>query len=224
MPFRSALLTFMFFLIGCTHIHSGHYPSVDQFPPGIFLEPEVDNRLELEREAAPLPFKGLELTKRSEGFRSHLYNDAVMYCTIGYGHLVKKFPCDGTESVGFLRGLSREQGSQLLTQDMNRVRQSVTAFVHVEMTSGQYGALCDFVFNVGATNFSNSTLLRVINARQNDRIPAQFRRWILANGTELEALKARREREIRLYFSGFPVPTTREEAGAAPIDIRKGEK
>jgi len=188
------------------------------------LEPEIDSRLELEREAAPLPPEGIELTKRSEGFRRHLYNDAVNYCTIAYGHLVKKTPCDGTESTDFRRGLSLEQGTQLLTQDMSRVRQSVTGLVHVEMTSGQYGALCDFVFNVGGTNFSNSTLLRVINAKQNDRIPLQFRRWILANGKELHALKTRREREIVLYFEGSSVPMTREEAAAAPIDIRKGEE
>jgi lysozyme len=224
MTLRFAVFVCLVFLVGCTHMRPRHYPTVDQLPAGVFLEPEVESRLELEREAAPLPAEGLELTKHSEGFRSHLYNDAVKYCTIAYGHLVKRAPCDGTENADFRRGLSQEQGTQLLTNDMDRVRQSVTGLVHVEMSSGQYGALCDFVFNVGNTNFSKSTLLRVINSKQDDRIPVQFRRWILANGKELDALRSRREREIALYFEGLTVPTTPEEAAAPPIDIRKGEE
>jgi lysozyme len=233
MTLRLAVFGCLVFLAGCTHLRPRRYPTVDQVPGGVFLEPEVDSRLELERQASPLPLEGLELTKRSEGFRSHLYDDAVKYCTIAYGHLVKKAPCDGTESADFRRGLSMEQGTHLLTHDMDRVRQSVTALVQVEMSDGQYGALCDFFFNVGGTNFSKSTLLRVINSKQNDRIPMQFkndripmqfRRWIIADGKALDALRSRREKEITLFFEGLPVPTTPEEAAASPIDIRRGEE
>lgn len=145
-------------------------------------------------------------------------------CTIAYGHLVRRAPCDGTEPPDFRRGLSKDQGTVLLTEDMAKVRQVVTSLVQVEMNDGQYGALSDFVYNVGSTNFSKSTLLRAVNSKHIDRVPTQFRRWILANGKELEALKVRREREIALFFDGQQIPNPREEESAPPIDIRKGEE
>jgi GH24 family phage-related lysozyme (muramidase) len=93
------------------------------------------------------------------------------------------------------------------------------------MTDGQYGALCDFVYNVGATNFSKSTLLRKINQNQTENIPIQFRRWILANGKKLTALEARRENEIELFFEGSLIPKAVPPEGenVSPIDIRQGE-
>src|SRR5438132_1266596 len=41
--------------------------------------------------------RGLELTMVSEGWSSRLYEDVAKYCTIGFGHLVAKRRCDGTE-------------------------------------------------------------------------------------------------------------------------------
>src|SRR5437870_8864319 len=44
---------------------------------------------------------GLTLTKNSEGFRPRPYNDAAQYCTVGYGHLIRLAPCDGSEPPEF---------------------------------------------------------------------------------------------------------------------------
>jgi GH24 family phage-related lysozyme (muramidase) len=95
----------------------------------------------------------------------------------------------------------------------------------VELTDGQFAALCDFVYNVGASNLRNSTLLQVINQGDFDRVPAQFRRWIIADGREIPGLKIRREREIILFFDGLPIPRAAARLGEdlSPIDIRTGE-
>jgi len=108
---------------------------------------------------------------------------------------------------------------------MAKAQQAVTAFVVVGMTDTQYAALCDFVYNVGVANFHNSTLLSVINSKQQERIPMQFRRWTLAGGIELAALKKRREREIEMFFDGAPIPKAvpPENEDLSPIDIRRGE-
>jgi hypothetical protein len=49
----------------------------------------------------------------------------------------------------------------------------------------------------------------------------------VAGGKELAGLKARREREIDLFFDGLPKPKapplTRGGEDLSPIDIRKGE-
>ncbi len=219
-----AMLAVGFMLSACKHRQSTTYPVVDTVAPGIFLDSD-DSFAVPKDELRSVIDSGIQLTKKSEGFRPHLYEDAVLYCTIAYGHLVKKAPCDGTEPLTFVRGLSEAQGAQLLDSDMIRARQAVTSLVTLELNDGQYGALCDFVYNVGTTNFSKSTLLHDLNHQRTEDVPIQFRRWILANGKELSALKIRRQREIDLFFHGSLTPKAVPPEGenVSPIDIRKGE-
>jgi len=108
---------------------------------------------------------------------------------------------------------------------MNRAEIAVMRLVTPNLTDGQYGALCDFVFNVGSGNLARSTLLKVVNARQYDRVPFQFRRWTRAGGKELPSLKARREKEIALFFEGIGIPRAAPspDEDLTPIDIRTGE-
>jgi GH24 family phage-related lysozyme (muramidase) len=95
------------------------------------------------------------------------------------------------------------------------------------LTDDQFAALSDFVFNVGGRNFARSTLLKVVNAMQYERIPDQFRRWVMAGGKTWPGLVNRREKEITLYFKGRPkvkaLPLPGEDL--SPIDIwgEKGE-
>ena len=210
---------------GCSNVETPSYPSVDTPTAGIFLEPE-------ERAALPpgvtlrgVYDKGLQLTKESEGFRSHLYNDAAQYCTIAYGHLIKLAPCDGSEPEEFLQGVSEPKGAQMLRKDMERAERAVLTAVKLPLTDGQYAALCDFVYNVGGGNFRRSTLLKVINKDEFERVPFQLRRWVKAGGRELAGLKKRREREIELFFEdiGIPRAAPAPDEDLTPVDIRQGE-
>lgn len=200
-------------------------PSEDALTPGIFLEPESRAALPPGVTLRKVYEPGIQATKQSEGFRSRLYNDVAGYCTIAYGHLIKRVPCDGGEPEEFRRGLSEPRGSELLVKDMEGAQRWVMTIVAVDLTDGQFAALCDFVFNVGGGNLKTSTLLQVINARQFDRVPFQFRRWVMAGGKEVTGLKARREREIDLFFDGLPRPKAAPppDEDLSPIDIRKGE-
>jgi GH24 family phage-related lysozyme (muramidase) len=169
----------------------------------------------------PITSERLSLTKSSEGWYPYRYNDAANYCTVGYGHLIKKFPCDGNEPREFLRRLSSPRGEEILLTDMVSSRYTVMTSVDVDLSEGQFAALSDFVFNVGSRNFQRSTLLKVVNSNQDERIPGQFRRWIVAAGKTLPGLVRRREREIDLYFEGRPkvraIPLPGEDL--SPIDI-----
>ena len=213
------------FLCGCEKDESAKYPVVDRLTPGIFLEP-------MERAALPAGVglrkvyaQGLDLTKASEGFVSNLYNDAAGYCTIAYGHLIKLASCDGSEPEEFRQGVSEFRGTELLRDDMGRAELSVMTTVEADLTDGQYAALCDFVYNVGGGNFKRSTLLKVVNNGEFDRVPFQFRRWVKAGGRELSGLKTRREREIHLFFEGIGIPRVAppEYEELSPVDIREGE-
>jgi len=193
----------------------------DRVMPGIFLDEEPAPRA---AELRAVSLEALDFTKKSEGFVATLYEDAAGFCTIAYGHLVKRAHCDGSESDEFKAGVSEARGAELLASDMGRAEQGVSA-VKGTLTDGQYGALCDFVYNVGVRNFRTSTLLRVVNAAEWESVPSQFRRWVLAGGTEVPGLKARREREIEFFFKGIGLPSggPRTPQDESPIDVRRGE-
>jgi len=200
------------------------FPSIDHLSAGELLAPKSRDLLPAGLELRPVSSKGLNVTKESEGWVPKLYNDVANYCTIGYGHLIKKAPCNGTEPAEFRNGLTETRGATLLVGDMASAQYTVMKHVRASMTDGQFAALTDFVFNVGSANFSKSTLLKVVNESQDDQVGVQFRRWVLADGKTWPGLVQRREREISLYFDGRPVPRalpSREEA--TPIDVRIGE-
>lgn len=207
---------------GCTRDETAE-TLIEKFAPGILLEDERA-LLPAEETLRTLHPKGLALTKLSEGWVSKLYNDAAGYCTVGYGHLAYRNRCDGRTPKEFLKGISEEEGTKLLIVDMHRAQSALQLAVrkHLDILNDrQYAALCDFIFNVGAVNFRESTLLRLIRAKQFDGVPAQFRRWTLAGGSVFEGLKKRREREIELFFDGQPIPKAvpRPDEDLSPLDI-----
>jgi GH24 family phage-related lysozyme (muramidase) len=192
----------------------------DRLTPGVFLdeEPLLAPRGGALRKVFP---NGLALTKRSEGWLPHLYEDAARYCSIGYGHLVKRSPCDGGEPAEFLAGLTEARGAELLAVDLALAESAVSAAVTFRLTDAQYAALCDFAYNVGPGNFRRSTLLKVVNAGKLNDLAAQLRRWVKAGGVEQPGLRARREREIELFYEGR-APRLLGPA-LPPVDIRAGE-
>ena len=169
--------------------------------------------------------KGLMATQKAEEWRPKLYEDVAGYCTIGYGHLLQRAACTPSQVIEFKQGISPTRGAELLAADMAPVQWGVMSKVKVQLTDGQYAALCDFAFNVGLTNFGSSTLLKVVNQQQFDQVPFQFRRWTWAGGKERRGLKLRREMEINLFFDGILKPRGAPAAGEdlSPIDIRTGE-
>jgi lysozyme len=212
------------FIPGCEKSPPIDYPSKDTLTPGIFLEPEERAVLPTGVEVRKVYDPGIELTKESEGFVGQPYNDAANYCTIGYGHLIQLAPCDGSISGEFKTGIDVPQGTEILRTDMGKAERGVMTLVDVELTDGQYGALCDFVFNVGIGNFRSSTLRKRLNAGDYDRVPFEFRRWVMAGGRKLPGLVARREKEIVLFFEAIGIPRAAPLPGEdlTPLDIRSG--
>ncbi len=195
----------------------------NKLTPGIFLEAAREDTLPTGIRLRGLPDKALRLAKASEGYLPLLYNDAANYCSIGYGHLVRKAPCNGSEPVALRRGIRELQADALLVEDLRRAQRAVLGLVTSELSDGQYAALCDFTYNVGSDKLEKSTLLKVINTGEHERVAAELRRWIHVNGGEYPGLRLRREREIALYFAGKRIPKTPPEATDTPIDIRIGE-
>jgi lysozyme len=146
------------------------------------------------RESMQISAGGLDLLKRSEGFRSHTYLDAAGLPTIGYGHKLLHPEC-------FLNGISEAQAVEILTNDLRDAERAVKRLARVAMTQGQFDALVDFCFNVGAGKLEASTLLKVLNAGQYAEAAEQLLRWDHVGLQELAGLKARREGEFQLWNS-----------------------
>jgi lysozyme len=62
-----------------------------------------------------------------------------------------------------------------------------------------FDALVSWTFNLGPTNLSSSTLLKVLNSGDYEGVPAQIKRWNKAGGKVLEGLVRRREAEALLF-------------------------
>ena len=141
---------------------------------------------------------GLELIKRSEGFRNRVYRDVAGIPTIGYGH--RLLPAEA-----FASGMDELQASQILIRDVRVAEQAVEGLVKVALTEGQFDALVDFCFNLGAGKLASSTLLKVLNGGRYQDAAEQLLRWDLAGGEENAGLKARREAEFALWGKGVAI-------------------
>lgn len=114
--------------------------------------------------------------------------------TGGYGH---------TRGVKNGDVVSVEQAEKWLSEDCAEARAAILRLVKVPLTSNQLGALTSFVFNLGSGALAQSTLLRMLNARQYENVPAQMMRWRNATVdgklTEMPGLVKRRKYESTLW-------------------------
>lgn len=141
-----------------------------------------------------LSAEGLDLIRRFEGFRSHAYLDVAGFPTIGYGHRI-------VPPESFPDGVTERQAAALLAGDVSAAEAAVKRLVRVPLTQGQFDALVDFCFNLGAERLASSTLLRVLNANRYHAAAEQLLLWDHAGGEVNLGLKARREAELRLWRS-----------------------
>ena len=100
--------------------------------------------------------KGISLIKIGEGLSLEPYHDAAGHITIGYGH--KILPHESFTKI------NQAQAEGILKQDLSFAEKAVNSHVKNPLTQNEYDALVSFVFNVGETNFKNSTLLSALNS------------------------------------------------------------
>ena len=135
---------------------------------------------------------GLDLLRKSEGFRSQTYMDVNGFPTIGYGHRL-------LHPESFPGKISEAQAAEILISDVRDAEQAVKRLVKVQLTQGQFDALVDFCFNLGPGRLAASSLLEDLNAGKYDEAARQLLLWDHAAGREIAALKARREAEATLW-------------------------
>ena len=134
--------------------------------------------------------EGLALIKKFEGFEAHAYRCPAGVLTIGYGH---------TKDVQLGDEWSQSHAEYMLEVELEEFCDYVNKYVKVKLEQYQFDALVAWVYNLGAGNFKESTLLKVLNQGDYDDVPHQIKRWNKAGGRVLQGLVRRREAEALLF-------------------------
>lgn len=147
--------------------------------------------------AMTLSFAGLAAIAGFEGFSDTAYvpvkGDAW---TIGFGHTGGVHPGDKVTPAEAL---------SLLSKDTAAAEAAVNSAVKVRLTQHQFDALVSLTYNIGATAFKNSTLLRCLNIGNEVCVDEQWMRWKYFHGKPLAGLEKRRAQELFIYHGGSPV-------------------
>ena len=134
--------------------------------------------------------EGLALIKKFEGCELEAYKCAAGVWTIGYG---------STKNVKEGDTITQEEADKLLLHEMEEYEGYINDLVTVELSQNQFDAMVSWVFNLGPANLKASTLLKVLNAKDYEGVPAQIKRWNKAGGKVLQGLIRSREAEALLF-------------------------
>ncbi|MET3899655.1 lysozyme [Devosia sp. UYZn731] len=159
----------------------------------------------------------LALAKQWEGFRATAYPDPGSRdgtpWTIGYGQTVI-----AGRAVRKGDTIKEPEAERLLIMRLRETAAKVEALIKVPVTDNQFGALVLFADNVGMggqkPGFSNSTLLKKLNAGDYAAVPAQLARWNKNDGKVMDGLVNRRAAEAGLWAKGAFVSTSTVDATA----------
>jgi len=147
---------------------------------------EANEALEIAKSIAK-PFEGLWLNP---------YLCPAGIPTIGYGSTA--YP-DGRKVKMADPPITLERAEELLEWEMGK---SVSAALRhcpvLLLEDGKWGAIADFVYNLGAGRLQTSTLRRRINQGDWTEAVRELRKWVRGGGRVLPGLVLRREAEARL--------------------------
>lgn len=141
--------------------------------------------------------KGLELIKEFEGFSSVAYLCPAKIPTIGYGNT---FWEDGRK-VRIGEQISKSKALELLEFVANKdFADKIFPLIKVEVNQNQFDAMVSLAYNIGVGAFSNSTLLKRVNAKDFIGAGNEFLKWDKSGGKPLSGLTRRRQREKELFL------------------------
>ena len=95
--------------------------------------------------------------------------------------------------------ITQEEAEQMLLTELEEYEGYIEDMVTVPLTQNQFDALVVWIYNLGPTNFKNSTLLKELNAGNYNAAGQEITRWNKAGGKVLAGLVKRREAEAELF-------------------------
>ena len=94
--------------------------------------------------------KGKQFIKDWEKFEPKAYNDSEGYCTIGYGHLIKRKKCENIIIPDeFKDGITEKRAAELFELRLPKFEEAIKRDIIVPLYQHEYDALVSLVFNTG---------------------------------------------------------------------------
>lgn len=144
-----------------------------------------------------IDLKGRKFIYQEEGVKLKAYLDQVGIPTIGVGFTF--YPGKGKKvKVGDV--ITQIECDQIFDQIVKLYEEGVNSSIKVVLTQNQFNALTSLCFNIGVHAFSQSTLVRKINAKASI---VEIEKWLLVwcNAGGKPILLDRRKREVKLFVS-----------------------
>jgi len=143
--------------------------------------------------------RGYLLITEFEGFSAKPYLCSAKIPTIGFGNTY--YP-DGKRVSMLDKEITRVQAFEMFKYIADRFANRVSKLVTSPLNQNQFNALVSLAYNIGIAAFTNSTLLKKVNANHNDKsIELEFKKWNKVNKKEVAGLTRRRNYEADIYFS-----------------------
>jgi len=130
--------------------------------------------------------------------------------TIGWGHVVTDSagrPLKGAHRAARARaiydgGITMDEAEALLWDDVRKFVVDLDRLLGDEgstLSDNRYCALLSLIYNIGPTQFEQSTLLRYLRRGRWAEVPAQIERWNIAANKVSDGLRRRRAAEVKLW-------------------------
>ena len=132
----------------------------------------------------------IESIKQFEGCKLTAYKCPAGVLTIGYGH---------TKNVTSGMKITQAEADNFIKSDILPIEMFLNK-LKINLKQGQYDALIDFMFNLGISKFTNSTLYKLIKAGSSDEeICNEFMKWVHVGKKTLPGLVKRRKWECEQW-------------------------
>lgn len=142
---------------------------------------------------------GIDLLVQVEGLKTNAYKDTKGVWTIGIGSTYY----ENGEKVKEGDSLTKEKCYHLFELTKSKYEKPINDNIKAPLTHNQFNALFLFCYNIGATGFKNSTVVRLINSGGSRKdIENAFMMWKgkTKNKSGKFVLESRRQIEINEYF------------------------
>lgn len=149
--------------------------------------------------------KGIDFIKDWESFKANLYNDDSKehHCTIGYGHLVHRGPCNGSESDEFKKGITKERATELFNLRLPEFEKAVQRDVTVPLYQYEFDALVSLLFNCGQSFLKDSHAPSLYKNLLNKKYSDAAKEFLDITSGGLSGLIKRRKAENNLFLNNI---------------------
>ncbi len=139
----------------------------------------------------------IKFIKDWEKLETEAYNDSKDYCTIGYGHLIKKKKCETiTLSDEFKNGIGEAKATELFKEDLKEFEKAVQRYVTVKLYQREFDALVDLLFNTGAYFLKNNKAPKLYKNLLDEKYEDAAKEFL-----DIEN-KKRREQNYEIFING----------------------